>query len=71
MPPPLPPPRMSLQLLLSSQQQLLCSSCYAVCNEHNHVCRPQADVLLSGDGALRLCHLEESDGSSSATLEMY
>lgn len=61
---------MSLQLLLSSWQQLLCSSCYAVRNEHNHVCRSQADVLHSGADVLRLCHLEVSNSSSSATLEM-
>lgn len=63
-------PPMSLQLLLSSRQQLLCSSCYAVCNEHNHVCCPQADVLHSGDGMLHLCHLDISKSSSSGTLEM-
>lgn len=67
-PPPTPPP-MSLQLLLSSRQQLLCSSCYAVCNENNHVCRPQTDVLHSGDGMRHLCHLEVSK-RSSGTFEM-
>lgn len=69
-PPPSPSLR-SLQLLLSSQQQLLCSCCYALCNERFCVCSPLADVMHSGDGVLCLCHLEVSRSSMSGMSEIH
>jgi len=65
------PSSVSLQLLLSSQQQLLCSCCYALCNEHFGVCSPLADVMHSGDGVLCLCHLEVSNSSLSEMFGIY
>lgn len=62
---------MSLQLLLSSRQQLLCSCCYALCNEHYCVCSPLADVIHSGDGVLCLCHVEVSNSSLSGMFVIY
>lgn len=59
---PAPPPHRSptsLQLLLSSRQQLLCSCCYAACNEHCCACvcaRTHVHACPQAGDAY-LCHL--------------
>lgn len=67
---PLPTLR-SLQLLLSSQQQLLCSCRYALCNECYCVHSPQAGVVDARGDMLCLCHFEVSHSSLSGIFVIY